>query len=164
MGKERVFRSIRWGRRPATRYSARRRITTRSERTKESEATTHAERANHCRSKKVRAKVRITPRETLSELRKWSDFAEAKIALSISFPPTAEAVNSQSSPQPYESVLSLREGLEPIFWKNRFHSRWLSVFPNSAASLKDKTKLRKGSTQFFLCCSKSLKLSAIEAF
>src|SRR3989344_3739611 len=60
MGKERVFRSIRWGRRPATRYSARRRVPTRSERTKESEATTHAERANHCRSKKVRAKVRIT--------------------------------------------------------------------------------------------------------
>src|SRR3989338_7814665 len=42
------------------------------------------------------------PNETLSELRKWSDFAGAKIALSIfskPFPPTAEAVNSQSSPQ-----------------------------------------------------------------
>jgi hypothetical protein len=51
------------------------------------------------RSKKVRANVRITPpNETLSELRKWSDFAEAKIALSISLPPLAEAVNSQSSP------------------------------------------------------------------
>ena len=43
-----------------------------------------------------------TPNETCSELRKQSDFAEAKIALSIFsklFPPTAEAVNSQSSPQ-----------------------------------------------------------------
>src|SRR3989338_2178950 len=42
------------------------------------------------------------PNETCSELRKRSDFAEAKIALSIfskPFPPTAEAVNSQSSPQ-----------------------------------------------------------------
>ncbi len=42
------------------------------------------------------------PNETLSELNKRSDFAEAKIALSIfskPFPPTAEAVNSQSSPQ-----------------------------------------------------------------
>jgi hypothetical protein len=38
----------------------------------------------------------------LSELRKRSDFAGAKIALSIfskPFPPTAEAVNSKSSPQ-----------------------------------------------------------------
>src|SRR3990167_7742387 len=55
------------------------------------------------RSKKVRANAKITPpNETLSELRKRSDFAEAKIALSIfskPFPPTAEAVNSQSSPQ-----------------------------------------------------------------
>jgi len=55
------------------------------------------------RSKKVRANAKITPpNETLSELRKWSDFAGAKIALSIfskPFPPTAEAVNSQSSPQ-----------------------------------------------------------------
>jgi len=54
-------------------------------------------------SKKVRANAKITPpNETCSELRKWSDFAEAKIALSIfskPFPPTAEAVNSQSSPQ-----------------------------------------------------------------
>src|SRR3989339_1627263 len=56
--------------------------------------------------------------ETLSELRKWSDFAGAKIALSIfskPFPPTAEAVNSQSSPQLHESVLSLRTGFDPIF-------------------------------------------------
>jgi len=55
------------------------------------------------RSKKVRANARITPpNETCSELRKRSDFAGAKIALSIfskPFPPTAEAVNSQSSPQ-----------------------------------------------------------------
>src|SRR3990167_3526670 len=55
------------------------------------------------RSKKVRANAKIKPpNETLSELRKWSDFAGAKIALSIfskPFPPTAEAVNSQSSPQ-----------------------------------------------------------------
>ena len=55
------------------------------------------------RSKKVRANARITPpNETLSELRKRSDFAGAKIALSFfskPFPPTAEAVNSQSSPQ-----------------------------------------------------------------
>jgi len=55
------------------------------------------------RSKKVRANAKITPPyETCSELRKWSDFAGAKIALSIfskPFPPTAEAVNSQSSPQ-----------------------------------------------------------------
>src|SRR3989338_3175215 len=55
------------------------------------------------RSKKVRANAKITPpNETLSELRKRSDFAGAKIALSIfskPFPPTAEAVNSQSSPQ-----------------------------------------------------------------
>jgi len=39
---------------------------------------------------------------TLSELRKRSDFAGAKIALSIfskPFLPTAEAVNSQSSPK-----------------------------------------------------------------
>src|SRR3989338_3131051 len=53
-------------------------------------------------SKKVRANAKITPpNETCSELRKRSDFAEAKIALSIfskPFPPTAEAVNSQSSP------------------------------------------------------------------
>jgi hypothetical protein len=45
------------------------------------------------------------PNETLSELRKWSDFAGAKIALSIfskPFPPMAEAVNSQSSPQLHE--------------------------------------------------------------
>ena len=55
------------------------------------------------RSKKVRANAKITPpNETLSELRKRSDFAGAKIALSIfskPFPPTAERVNSQSSPQ-----------------------------------------------------------------
>ena len=55
------------------------------------------------RSKKVRANAKITPpNETCSELRKRSDFAEAKIALSIfskPFPPTAEAVNSQSFPQ-----------------------------------------------------------------
>ena len=66
------------------------------------------------------------PNETCSELRKRSDFAEAKIALSIfskPFPPTAEAVNSQSSPQLHESVLSLRVGLEPIFWKNSFHAK-----------------------------------------
>jgi len=51
-------------------------------------------------SKKVRANVRITPpNETCSELNRRSDFAEAKIALSISLPPRAEAVNSQSSPQ-----------------------------------------------------------------
>jgi len=54
-------------------------------------------------SKKVRANAKITPpNETCSELRKWSDFAGAKIALSNfskPFPPTAEAVNSQSSPQ-----------------------------------------------------------------
>gem|GEM_PF-1933575 len=54
-------------------------------------------------SKKVRANTKITPpNETCSELRKRSDFAGAKIALSIfskPFPPTAEAVNSQSSPQ-----------------------------------------------------------------
>jgi hypothetical protein len=56
------------------------------------------------------------PNETLSELEKWSDFAEAKIALSIfskPFPPTAEAVNSQSSPQLHErtqtKIFSLRE-------------------------------------------------------
>ena len=58
------------------------------------------------RSKKVRANARITPpNETLSELRKRSDFEGAKIALSIfskPFPPTAEAVNSQSSPQLHE--------------------------------------------------------------
>jgi len=57
-------------------------------------------------SKKVRANAKITPpNETLSELRKRSDFAGAKIALSFSpkpFPPTAEAVNSQSSPQLHE--------------------------------------------------------------
>src|SRR3989338_5500578 len=78
-------------------------------------------------SKKVRANAKITPpNETLSELRKRSDFAEAKIALSIfskPFPPTAEAVNSQSSPQLHESVLSLRMGFEPIFWKNSFHAK-----------------------------------------
>src|SRR3989338_7850254 len=55
------------------------------------------------RSKKVRANARITPpNETCSELRKWSDFAEAKIALSIfskPFPPTAGAVDSQNTPQ-----------------------------------------------------------------
>src|SRR3989338_567173 len=55
------------------------------------------------RSKKVRANAKITPpNETLSELRIRSDFAGAKIALSFFpklFPPTAEAVNSQSSPQ-----------------------------------------------------------------
>ena len=42
------------------------------------------------------------PVVTCLELGIWSDFAEAKIALSIfskPFPPTAEAVNSQSSPQ-----------------------------------------------------------------
>jgi len=54
-------------------------------------------------SKKVRANAKITPpNEALSELRKRSDFAGAKIALSIfskPFPPTAEAVNSQSSPK-----------------------------------------------------------------
>ena len=57
----------------------------------------------HSRSKKVRANDIMTPpNETLSELRKRSDFAGAKIALSFfskPFPPTAEAVNSQSSPQ-----------------------------------------------------------------
>src|SRR3989344_2788766 len=100
------------------------------------------------------------PNETLSELRKRSDFAGAKIALSISLPPTAEAVNSQSSPQLHESVLSLRMGLEPIFWKNSFHAKYFSPFSKIPASLKDKTKLRKGSTQFFLCCPKSLKLSS----
>ena len=57
----------------------------------------------HSRSKKVRANDIMTPpNETLSELRIRSDFAGAKIALSFfskPFPPTAEAVNSQSSPQ-----------------------------------------------------------------
>ena len=57
----------------------------------------------HSRSKKVRANDIMTPpNETLSELRMRSDFAGAKIALSFfskPFPPTAEAVNSQSSPQ-----------------------------------------------------------------
>src|SRR3989344_9041162 len=50
------------------------------------------------------------PKETLSELRKRSDFAGAKIALSIFsklFPPTAEAVNSQSSP-PIEIMKDLK--------------------------------------------------------
>jgi hypothetical protein len=60
----------------------------------------------HSRSKKVRANAIMTPpNETLSELRIWSDFAGAKIALLIfskPFPPTAEAVNSQSSPQLHE--------------------------------------------------------------
>jgi len=60
----------------------------------------------HSRSKKVRANDIMTPpNETLSELRKRSDFAGAKIALSFfskPFPPTAEAVNSQSSPQLHE--------------------------------------------------------------
>ena len=37
--------------------------------------------------------------------------------------PTAEAVNSQSSPQLHESVLSLRVGFEPIFWKNSFQAK-----------------------------------------
>ena len=59
--------------------------------------------AIHSWSKKVRANAKISPpNETLSELRKQSDFAGAKIALSFfskPFPPTAEAVNSQSSPQ-----------------------------------------------------------------
>src|SRR3989344_2777198 len=54
-------------------------------------------------SKKGCGNSKITPpNETLSELRKRSDFAGTKIALSIfskPFPPTAEAVNSQSSPQ-----------------------------------------------------------------
>jgi len=55
------------------------------------------------RSKKVRANARITPPyETCLELNKRSDFAEAKIALSISLPPRAEAVKSQSSPQLHE--------------------------------------------------------------
>ena len=54
-------------------------------------------------SKKVRANVRITPPyETCSELNKRSDFAEVKIALSISLPPLAEAVKSQSSPKLHE--------------------------------------------------------------
>src|SRR3989339_2259607 len=78
-------------------------------------------------SKKVRANAKITPpNETLSELRKRSDVAEAKIALSFfskPFPPTAKAVNSQRSPQLHESVLSLRMGFEPIFWKNSFHAK-----------------------------------------
>jgi len=59
--------------------------------------------AIHSWSKKVRANAKITPPyETCSELKKRSDFAEAKIALSVFsklFPPTAEAVKSQSSPQ-----------------------------------------------------------------
>ncbi len=56
-------------------------------------------------SKKVRANAKITPPyETCSELRKRSDFAEAKIALSISLPPRAEAVKSQSSPQLHERL------------------------------------------------------------
>jgi len=55
------------------------------------------------RSKKVRANVKITPPyETCSELKKRSDFAEAKIALSIWLPPRAEAVKSHSSPQLHE--------------------------------------------------------------
>jgi hypothetical protein len=42
------------------------------------------------------------PKETSAKLEMRSDFAGAKIALSFfskPFPPTAEAVNSQSSPQ-----------------------------------------------------------------
>ena len=50
--------------------------------------------------KKIRANDTITsPIETFSFSKLRSDFAEAKIALSNSFPPMAEAVNSQSSPQ-----------------------------------------------------------------
>ena len=33
------------------------------------------------------------------------------------------AVKSKSSPQLDESVLSLRMGLEPIFWKNSFQAK-----------------------------------------
>jgi hypothetical protein len=54
-------------------------------------------------SKRIRANDTITsPIETFLFSKLRSDFAEAKIALSIfskPFPPTAEAVNSQSSPQ-----------------------------------------------------------------
>jgi hypothetical protein len=49
------------------------------------------------------------PRETLSELEKRSDFAEAKIALSIfskPFPPTAEAVNSKKMSRVFCQILS----------------------------------------------------------
>jgi len=53
-------------------------------------------------SKKVRANAKMTPPyETFAKLEMRSDFSGAKIALSIfskPFPPTAEAVNSQSSP------------------------------------------------------------------
>ena len=62
--------------------------------------------AIHSRSKKVRANAKITPpNETCSELRKGSDLGGEKSALSIfskPLPPTAEAVNSQSSPQLHE--------------------------------------------------------------
>ncbi len=54
-------------------------------------------------SKRIRANDTITsPIETFSFSKLRSDFAEAKIALSNfskPFPPTAEAVNSQSSAQ-----------------------------------------------------------------
>jgi len=70
------------------------------------------------RSKKVRANaIMAPPYETFAKLEMRSDFAGAKIALSIFskpfLPPTAEAVNSQSSLQLHErtqtKIFSLRE-------------------------------------------------------
>ena len=56
--------------------------------------------------KKVRANDIMTPpKDTSAKLEMRSDFAGAKIALSYfskPFPPTAEAVNSKSSPQLHE--------------------------------------------------------------
>jgi hypothetical protein len=98
------------------------------------------------------------PNETLSELRKWSDFAEAKIALSIfsKLLPTAEAVNFQSSSQLHESVLSLRIGFEPIFWKNSLCEIVFAFFQNNGFSQRQ-NKLPQGFDPIFSLLSKILK-------
>src|SRR3989344_1581655 len=99
------------------------RITTQSERTRQFQVTTRSARAKSGGLLVMGSNFfkQTPPNETCSELRKRIDLAGAKIALSIfskPFPSMAEAVNSQSSPQLHESVLSLRMGSEPIFWKN----------------------------------------------
>src|SRR3989344_2190484 len=65
-----------------------------------------------------------TPVVTCSELRIWSNFAQAKIALRFSpnpLPPAAEAVKSHNSPQRMETVLSLISGLERLLFLKLSH-------------------------------------------
>ena len=65
------------------------------------------------------------PNETLPELEKRSDFAKPKSHYHFfkTLPAYGGSGEFPKLPQLHESVLSLRVGFEPIFWKKVFHSK-----------------------------------------